>query len=115
MSTYESSSGYSQSPNASVPSARWFNASVVTNGHASAAYATRTCALPVRPSLDATTVSGPAGARPRATAGPLTVTGTIALIVVSSVIRTTTLAVPLVTPVTLPTPSTVATALFDED
>jgi hypothetical protein len=50
-----------------------------------------------------------------ATAGPLTVTGTVALIVVSSVIRTTMLAVPFVTPVTFPPISTVATALFDDD
>jgi len=49
-----------------------------------------------------------------ATAGPLTVTGTVALIVVSSVIRTTMLAVPFVTPVTFPVGSTVATAAFDE-
>ena len=50
-----------------------------------------------------------------ATAGPLTVTGTVALMVESSTIFTTTFAVPFVTPVTLPNASTVATAGADDD
>ena len=49
------------------------------------------------------------------TAGPTTVTGTMANTVLSSTIFTKTFAVPLVTPVTVPLRSTVATAVFEED